>query len=126
MSKLQTILVVFLMAIVPSVCLAEDPPIPVQIPLPPVNNGNIPHPHAPARPLASGNYDFETHELVLYFTQYVGDCVITITSTAGDFDSSVFDTSLGTFITTLSGACGSYTIIVSSYNGWETGTEFLI
>lgn len=99
----------------------------VPIPFPPISpgSGSI-RPHAPARPVASGYYDFETNQLVLHFNRNLGVCTIEITSTAGEHQVHTFDTSAGSFATTLSGTPGVYTLFIQAENGFETSTYFLI
>ena len=94
-------------------------------PPPPIQDGGV-RPHAPARPVASGYYDFETNQLVLHFNRNLGVCTIEITSTAGEHQVHAFDTSVGSFVTNLSGTPGTYILSIQNETGFETSTYFLI
>lgn len=114
-------------AITPSfLCHADRETVIITIPAPTPSNGGH-KPHAPARPIASGYFDFETNQLCLSFLRDLGICTIEASSTAGELHLQMFDTSAGgMFCLNLSGAPGLYTISIISENGLETGTHFIL
>lgn len=125
--NIQTITLTTVMAIVlcPIVSFAEEERIPIVIPGTPPGNPNIPNPHAPARPFATGYFDLETNMLCL---QFIGEgvCTLTITSTAGDNIQECFDLSLVNYSTALSGMPGLYTISVELDDGTVRGSQFWV
>lgn len=57
---------------------------------------------------------------------YYGVVDVTLTSTAGDDYSTVFDTADGTIIIPISGSQGDYTLLITTASGLEFTGEFVL
>ena len=64
--------------------------------------------------------------VILTCTESCGDVTVTLTSTAGDWYQTVFDTSAGTAIIPASGDSGSYTLSIVTNDGTHYYGEFII
>lgn len=64
--------------------------------------------------------------VILTCTESCGDVTVTLTSTAGDWYQTVFDTSDGVAIIPASGDSGNYTLSIDTGDGTHYAGEFIL
>ncbi len=70
--------------------------------------------------------EFANGNVLLGSYTYYGIVDVSLTSTAGDDYSTVFDTADGTIIIPVSGYAGDYTLLITTASGLEYVGEFSI
>lgn len=123
----KTIITIALASLaLPSVCLADEESIIVVVP----NQGSgLPDslgPHAPARPIAQGYFDMETSVLFLIFNRNMENCIVEVSSTAGDYITDILTAACSSNSYPLSGNPGIYEIRITLPDGTQTGSQFIL